>query len=64
MSVFVLGPRDHAAACRQRAGHPPVLCGCRTLGPTTECVLRASASGLRPGGAIVRFLHRREQDIA
>ncbi len=31
MSTHVFGTRDHSPLCRQRAGRPPVLCGCQTL---------------------------------
>lgn len=60
MSVHVFGSRDHGPLCRQRAGWPPVLCGCRTLPiepPPAGKRFEAEAEPTRLGRALRALLH-------
>lgn len=66
MSIFVSGVRPHDPACRQRAGHPPVLCVCRSLPvePVTDNAERADVPHTRVGSALLTFFRPIDRNAA
>lgn len=55
MSPFVFGCREHAAACGQRAGDPPLLCGCRSVPAELAGDERVDPVHTRLGIAVLAF---------
>jgi hypothetical protein len=66
MSLYVFGPRQHAPACAQSGGRPPVICSCRVLDiqPASDEDERVEVAHTRKGLALTAFFHPIDRNVA